>query len=434
MASVFGFVHRAWQIIRPPLQPAKAPDALKFGILGAANVAPYALFLQAKQHPDVVIHAVAARDKNKADAYAKKHGIPVVFGSYQELLDDPSIDAVYIPLPNGLHFEWALKALAGGKHVLLEKPSVSNATEAEALFRSPLLLQGDAPPVILEAFHYKFHPAWLLFMSLLDQPNVARAEAHLAIGGFSDTKDIRFNYELAGGALMDLTYTPSVVRAIFGAEPTQCTRCDVQTLVNVGGSEEIDAKFDAEYTFPNGGTGVARGNLRAPMREMLRPLPFATAVHKPEVISNHPPSGGGVSLPDGQEELRTRTVTLHNFIASSLWHRIDIIDEHVIRKTDGTNEPLKKWTVRESKKAYTLRDAGNNIVDSERWESKEYWLSYKYQLDAFVDRVRGRVPVAWVDGEDSIAQMRAVDMAYLKAGLKVRPTSRYYSPPVAALP
>ncbi len=121
---------------------------------------------------------MAARDEKKAVEYAKKHGIPQTFGSYDALLDDPAIDAVYIPLPNGLHYEWALKALAEGKHVLLEKPSVSNATEAEALFRSPLL-RGPGAPILLEAFHYRFSPAWRLFLSLLDRPAIAHVRTRM---------------------------------------------------------------------------------------------------------------------------------------------------------------------------------------------------------------------------------------------------------------
>lgn len=117
-----------------------------------------ALINPAKSNPNVIIYAVAARDKTRAAAFAKKHGIPHVMDSYDALLDDPAIDAVYNPLPNGLHFEWTYKALAKGKHVLLEKPSTSNAVEAERLFRSPLLSQ-NKPLVLLEAFHNRFTPA-----------------------------------------------------------------------------------------------------------------------------------------------------------------------------------------------------------------------------------------------------------------------------------
>lgn len=117
-----------------------------------------ALINPAKSNPNVIIYAVAARDKTRAAAFAKKHGIPHVKESYEDLLDDPAIDAVYNPLPNGLHFEWTYKALAKGKHVLLEKPSTSNAAEAEKLFHSPLLSQPNAP-VLFEAFHNRFTPA-----------------------------------------------------------------------------------------------------------------------------------------------------------------------------------------------------------------------------------------------------------------------------------
>ncbi|KAK5999085.1 D-xylose 1-dehydrogenase (NADP(+)) 2 [Cladobotryum mycophilum] len=136
MASVIGFLRRNWLIFNPPALK-KQDSALKFGILGAANIAPMALFIPAKSHPEVIIYTVAARDKAKAEAYAKKHGIPHVSDSYEAILDDPEVDVVYIPLPNGLHFEWTLRALAKGKHVLLEKPSTSNAAEAEILFKSP---------------------------------------------------------------------------------------------------------------------------------------------------------------------------------------------------------------------------------------------------------------------------------------------------------
>lgn len=127
-------VSRLWKLTSPPLAP-KSNSALRIGLLGASNIAPLAIINPAKSHSDIIVSAVAARDKTKAQAYSKKYGIPHVFSSYQELLDDPSIDAVYVGLPNGLHFEWTMKALKAGKHVLLEKPSVSNGEEAKILFQ-----------------------------------------------------------------------------------------------------------------------------------------------------------------------------------------------------------------------------------------------------------------------------------------------------------
>ncbi|KAK3692089.1 hypothetical protein B0T22DRAFT_3943 [Podospora appendiculata] len=369
-----------------------------------------AFLTPAKHHPEVIVQAVAARDKKKATDFAKKHGIPQAYGSYDELLDDPSIDAVYIPLPNGLHFEWAVKALAKGKHVLVEKPAVSNATEAELLFRSPHL-QGPNARFVLEAFHYRFQPSWLYFMSLLDQPNIAHVKVVMNIAAaMIPEDDIRFRYDLAGGAMMDLTYTMSVLRAVYGAEPAECTACEVTTMPPP--NDRCDYKYRGTWRFPNGGTGEMVGSLQSSIREFLSPVMPAIVTHKPVVVADP-------ALPPGQEKLRTRTVTLHNFAVGALWHRIDVVDAFEIRQA-ATAVVVKKWTTTEYKKAYTLREAGIDLP------SETYWLSYKYQLDAFVDRIRGRNGTGtWVEPEDSIGQARMIDMAYAKSGLPLRPTSKF---------
>lgn len=142
-----------WQLFNPP-KAKKEPSALRFGILGAARIAPNALIAPAKSHPDVVIAAVAARDESKARAYAKTHGIATVYhgnDGYQKLLEDPTIDCIYNPLPNGLHYEWTMRALAAGKHVLLEKPSCNTAEETRKIFE---LAQAKGL-VCLEAFHFR---------------------------------------------------------------------------------------------------------------------------------------------------------------------------------------------------------------------------------------------------------------------------------------
>lgn len=150
------------------------PDSkpLKFGCLGAAKIAPGALVNPARTHAEVEIYAVAARDKDRADAFAAKHGFKKVYAGltgYQgrccylnchwftsinnvtDLINDPDVDVVYNPLPNGLHFEWTMKALHGGKHVLLEKPATNTAEEAQKIFD----LAAKKNLVVLEAFHYR---------------------------------------------------------------------------------------------------------------------------------------------------------------------------------------------------------------------------------------------------------------------------------------
>ncbi|KAK4219897.1 hypothetical protein QBC37DRAFT_73367 [Rhypophila decipiens] len=416
MAGVFGFAQRFWQIVSPPTGPPKNPDALKFGILGAANIAPPAIIVPAQQHGDVIIQAVAARNKDRAAAFAKKHGIPQVFDSYDALLADPSIDCVFIPLPNGLHYEWALKALAAGKHVLCEKPSVSNTTEAELLFRHPILQNADSP-VMLEAFHYRFHPAWTVFTSFLDRPNIAHAKVNMMIPKvIIGDNNIRWEYSLAGGALMDLCYTSSVLRGVFGKEPEECTSCEVKTQPEP--QQLCDNTFDATWKFPGGATAEMHGTLVGSIAQMINGGLVCEVMHRPTVVADD-------SLPADQEKVRTRKVRTNNFLFPTLYHRIDVEDTFVIRKKtaggEGTGELIKTWKTKESKKAYTFGEGGFE------GESQPYWLTYRYQLDAFVDRIRGRnIPTgAWVDGEDSIKTMKMIDMAYGKCGLPLRPTSSF---------
>ena len=127
---------------------------LRIGTLGAARIAPAALVRPARAVADAELTAVAARDPQRAEKFAAQARVPKVHRSYDDLLADPDLDAIYNPLPNGLHAEWTLKALAAGKHVLCEKPFTANATEAEevaaAAERSGL--------VVMEAFHYRYHP------------------------------------------------------------------------------------------------------------------------------------------------------------------------------------------------------------------------------------------------------------------------------------
>ena len=330
------------------------------------------------------------------------------------ILDDPAIDAVYIPLPNGLHYEWALKALAAGKHVLLEKPSVSNAAEAEHLFRAATGTETTTRPVLLEAFHYRFHPAWRHFLSLLSPPDITHALSTAVIPGtlLFGKDDIRFQYALAGGAMMDLgTYPLSSLRGVFGAAPEECLASTVETCPPP--NEKCDGSFEVSYRFPNGGVGEVRGSLTAPLWKFA--IPRVVVTHKGVVVPD-------AELPEGQEKVRTRKVEMANFMMPTLWHRIDVEDEWVVRvKGDGDAEGkvVKKWTTRESKKVYSPREGGSGDAPGEAW-----WLTYRYQLEEFVNRVRGREGSgAWVDGEDSVAQMRMLDQAYLKAGLPLRPTT-----------
>ena len=219
------------------------------------TIRPAAIIHPAKSHPEVIIAAIAARDQGKANAYAQKYDIPIVHTSYQALIEDPSIDAVYIPLPNGLHFEWALKSLQAGKHVLLEKPSTSNAFEAERLFRSNLFTNehgdGDTSslPVFLEAFHTLFHPAFSKFLGLVEPADVVEGHGTLEVmkGIIPVEDDIRMDYDLSGGSLMDCgTYAVLALRRIFQEEPLECIEvCSM--LLYLAFSFSLDSVFTSRH-------------------------------------------------------------------------------------------------------------------------------------------------------------------------------------------
>jgi predicted dehydrogenase len=174
---------------------------LRFGILGAARIAPEAIVKPAIDLPEVEISAIAARDPARAKEFAAAHRINRVLNSYQELVSDPAIDAVYNPLPNSLHYQWTIRALEAGKHVLCEKPIASNAEEAarmaDAAKRSGRLLG--------EAFHYYYHPLAARVREIMRSGVLGRlleleAQFSLALS----PNNIRFDWTLAGGATMDL--------------------------------------------------------------------------------------------------------------------------------------------------------------------------------------------------------------------------------------
>lgn len=427
MASLVGAVRRNWTMFRQPLAPKK-DDALKFGILGAAKIADMGFITPSKSHPEVIVYAIAARDKSRAVAYAKQHGIPEVRDSYQgervsftysgphadmvptAILDDPAIDVVYIPTPNGLHFEWALKALAAGKHVLLEKPSTSNAHEAEMLFRSPLLTAPTAP-VLMEAFHSFFAPSWRLFLSVIDQPSLAHVHARAIIPSFIvKDDDIRFDYGLAGGSAMDVgTYTVAAVRKTVGVEPEECVRADMTPMAPP--REKCDGMFHVQFRFPGDVVGEVEGGLRGSNFSLSWPTLF--------VQHRAVPATGEGEAEEGTELKRTRKVTFVNFMFSPVYHRVDVEDGFVVTKKDS-GEEVRRYVKKETRKAYSFKEMG---VDE---PGEIYWPTYRYELEQFVNRVRGRPGNGtFFEHENSMAQMRALDMMYEKSGLGLRPTSEY---------
>jgi predicted dehydrogenase len=189
---------------------------VRLGIVSTAEinrkVIPGAL-----ESPEVELVAVASRSQDKADAYARKWGIPKAHGSYEALLEDPEVDAVYISLPNSLHVEWSVRALEAGKHVLCEKPLDRRPAEVERAFDAA----DGAGRILMEAFMYRHHPQTSKLMQLIDDGAIG--DLRLVKSSFSfplhDRQNVRARPELDGGGLMDVgCYCVSGSR-LLGGEP-----------------------------------------------------------------------------------------------------------------------------------------------------------------------------------------------------------------------
>ena len=217
---------------------------LRIGILGAANIARlFAAGVRPSQKVAVV--AVAARDAGRARKFADETGITRVHPTYDALLADPAIDAIYNPLPNSLHAEWSIRALDAGKHVLCEKPLATSGQEARAMFDAAK--RNDRH--LAEAYPYRAQPQTLKLGELLHQNAIGRVQLIQASFGFplADAANIRMNPALAGGALMDAgCYPVSFVRMVAGSRPAR-----VQALAEWSDSG-VDRTLVASLEFASG--------------------------------------------------------------------------------------------------------------------------------------------------------------------------------------
>jgi predicted dehydrogenase len=236
-------------------------DQVRIGILGAAKIASSAMVRPARAVAEVQVAAIAARDPERARKYADKHGIARVHRSYDELIADPDLDAIYNPLPNGLHARWTLRAIEAGKHVLCEKPFTANASEA----REVAAAAAAAGVVVTEAFHYRYHPLAERMRTIAHSGELGtireiRTAMCFPLPKFSD---IRYDYALAGGAMMDAgCYALHCLRLLGTGEP------EVVSATALLRSPTVDRAMSAQFRFADG----VRGQLECSMwsRRVLR--------------------------------------------------------------------------------------------------------------------------------------------------------------------
>lgn len=194
-------------------------NPVRWGVLGAADIAITKVIPAVDQAELSRVDAIASRSSDSAKEAAARLGIPRWYGSYQDLLDDPEIEAVYIPLPNHLHAEWTLAAATAGKHVLCEKPLAMTSADARRMIDACQ----DAGVKLMEAFMYRLHPMWVEVRRLVDDGVIGELVAILSFFSYHnvDPTDIRNIPEFGGGALYDIgCYPVNVARMLFDSEPT----------------------------------------------------------------------------------------------------------------------------------------------------------------------------------------------------------------------
>jgi xylose dehydrogenase (NAD/NADP) len=232
---------------------------LRWGILGTAKIAYEALIPAIRASRNGVLKAVASRDQGRALEFAERWRIPASNGTYEALLEDPGIDAVYIPLPNSEHLSWTLEAVRSGKHVLCEKPLGMNSAECQEMDAAAR----EHGVILMEGFMYRFHPRTERLLEqvrggVVGELRVIRSAFSFLLG--DRTTNIRMRPELGGGALMDVgSYCVNASRTVAGKEPVE-----VQALArwtedgvdeDMAGTLRFDdglvAQFDCSFTMPS---------------------------------------------------------------------------------------------------------------------------------------------------------------------------------------
>jgi predicted dehydrogenase len=220
----------------------------------------------ARKSDRVEVLAVASRDRDRADAYARERDIPRAHGSYEALLEDPDVEAIYVSLPNSLHVEWSIRALEAGKHVLCEKPLDRSPDEVERAFDAA----ERADRVLMEAFMWRHHPQTHRLKQLVDDGTIG--ELRLVRAGFSfqltRLEDVRMRPELQGGSLLDVgCYCVSAARllagepeVVYGEQMLSSSGVDVRFAATMRFPGDVLAHFDCAFDLPLRGEVEAVGS------------------------------------------------------------------------------------------------------------------------------------------------------------------------------
>lgn len=237
---------------------------LRWGLLSTANINK-ALLAPLRQSPRSKLAAVASREAGRAVAYAAQHAIPKAYGSYEDLLADPEIDAVYLSLPNGLHAKWAIKAMQAGKHVLCEKPLVVSLAEFDAVEAAARA----SGVTIFEAFMYLHHPQTRQALEIVRSGRLGKMQLVNSWFNFhlppERAANVRLNADLTGGAAWDVGVYPNSVAITMLGEGAPVEVWAQQTI----GESGVDVSMIAQLRFASGAVAQISTGFRTPFREAV---------------------------------------------------------------------------------------------------------------------------------------------------------------------
>lgn len=307
---------------------------IRVGLLGASRIAPNAVIYPALRRGGVEITAVAARDENKAKAYAAQYGIGRVHKGYEALLEDPEIDLIYNALPPSGHVEWTERAAKAGKHILCEKPFAMNGDEAARM----VAVAQTYGVHLIEAFHYRFHPLFERVSGMLNAGEIGAVQQMEAVFDVRITKkpgELRYTSALGGGAMMDLgCYALHILRTAAGSEPHVVSaqadvdaddkELDVAMAAVLEFADDVQAKLHCAMVHDHDQRHVAWLKIKGTMGEIVVNSPFS------------PHNGHSLELVKDRVS-RIETVAGQTTYDHQLAYVVDVLSGHAAQLTGGAD-------------------------------------------------------------------------------------------------
>ncbi|MCK0472236.1 Gfo/Idh/MocA family protein [Halalkalibacter sp. APA_J-10(15)] len=261
-------------------------EKVRWGVIGSANIAKKSVIPGIQQSETGEVVAIASRNKEKAEEAAKELSIPIAYGSYEELLNDSTIEAVYIPLPNHLHKEWTIRAAEAGKHVLCEKPAALNTEEVKEMEAAC----EKAGVVFAEAFMYRYHPRYAMIREVMESGRIGEIRGihgTFTFNNAEDSSNVRYKKAWGGGSLYDVgVYPISAARMLLRQEPQAATvhafYSDEHDGVDMMVSGLLEFKHGVAMTFDCGMWAAFRNTLEIVGTEGRIEVPSAFVGHQSE--------------------------------------------------------------------------------------------------------------------------------------------------------